>query len=682
MEFTNLGNGVCTPIMLESQDNSGNPGMVSGPLTVTFSTADSTNVQIYVDSTCETQAPSPIYPNASSTISQPLFVQRTGSGPASVAISASTTTTPSLAAASANLAFVDVPGSPTPVLKIKAPATILAHECYRVAFQSWHVAGNIAIPVNFSTAAGISLTGISGLTFSQDLDPDCQNLDGTSTSLNADSLLVRRYFKYSGTATSLNLQSLVTSFTGTYDGGALIVSQPGTFARLKIIAPSNEKVGNCFPIKIRAEDASGHLSPPASTLSINLSSNQGGSFYSMAGCYAANASLSLAAGQAQGTLWFQPTATGPHSITAQGGGFSTNHPLNVAPATFNQLMVVLPGETFTSGSYKSGSATPVLPSTSVQVTVYAVKYDLSIDTNAQGALLQAGSQVNGSTAQPAWASINFTNGVATFQVTPGSPGDLNVNLVATSGSGYASTSIQAAATNLNLYMSQTSFATNSCQPLMVVPETASSATAGYSASVATTTNYSLSAIGGGGFYSDPGCNTALSVPALTPGVRKQVFFYKTPTTTGSQSITLTPTSGTLTGSWLSLNISGTSSNPVGLRFIGRTAQINYPTSRGGMCEPYLVIPVDSSGNFVYSISDLNLNLEVLSVNGTVGAFTAQCFNAASPVNTGILAGSGPGYFEIFLGHDTNSGTTTTNRLRVSDGGLGSFTRDVDSSPYP
>lgn len=100
---------------------------------------------------------------------------------------------------------------------------------------------------------------------------------------------------------------------------------------------------------------------------------------------------------------------------------SLSRSLQITPATFSQILIVMPGQTFTAGTGISGAANSVLTNTTTTATIYLVKYDNQVDTNANGVLLTSSFITNGSfVATP--EALSFTNGTATLGVVPLSVG--------------------------------------------------------------------------------------------------------------------------------------------------------------------------------------------------------------------------------------------------------------------
>jgi hypothetical protein len=647
-----IGNNVCTPITIEGRNATGTPAYLPMNTSFTITTNDA-NTLIYAnDSTCSSTPGVTVQGYGSSTV---LYVNRSVPGVnAPTTQTFSVTANNALGSASAILTYVDPPATIVPKIKVVAPASIAAYECYPVRYESWHNDGTTSMIVSFfstlSSSFSFNLPTTPGLNFYY--NGDCQNTTMTSGNLGTN-VISQLYFSYTGSGTTLNIQPTTISPASPIiipndilGGMNLPVSQPGIASSLDFMLPPSFEEGQCQMIKVRMTDANGMTAPAPVATNIDLTSmGITGTFYLYSGCTSPTTSLSLPAASTYQSVYYKATATGSGSLSATSSNLtpaiSATRSVTVDPATYSQILIALPGQSFTPGVGISGGAQSLPQGISAQVNIYLVKYDNTIDLNANGIQLSNATASGGSI--PAANTISFTSGQAMFSAVPSVSTNINISLGAqrTFGPiyGYANTTTYAAATQLNMYMSnQAALAPGGCQIFAVIPETMDGA-----APVLTSVSYSIAADTGAQIYTDANCSIAASGSYMfSSSDRIAAFYFRQPTASTNTVISITTGSGLIT-SPLNVSTNATAlSSAYEFMFTGR-----FTAMKASVCQPYLVSVADASGRSTVIGADQAVTLQVASGGGTVGTFDDQtCDWPYSGAPTSIPASSN--FSTVFL----------------------------------
>ncbi|MBS1969165.1 MAG: hypothetical protein JSU04_02605 [Bdellovibrionales bacterium] len=637
-----LVNNVCTPMTIEARTASDAVGYLPGPTTITLSSGDG-NTQFSNSPSCTGSITSLQTGSSYTTI----YVKRSTTGAmAGKSIMASAN---GLTSATSIIDFYDVPGTLIPKVNINMPSTISAYECYPVSFESWH--SNLYM-VNFydsyATSFTLTLPTTPGVGFYY--SGDCGTGGYTTVTLGS-SPQTSLYVKYTGSATTLNLQptAITPSQVTTADivgGNNITVIQPGAASTLDFNMPSSLSEGQCTPVMIRSTDSSGRTAPLASSVLVDLATTLSGAFYTMADCSTQLTQISMSSGSINSTVYFKAVAAGTGTFTASSTSpvMSVTRNTTVAPATFNQIAIIMPGQTFVNGAAYGmsvqGTPNKVPQGTPSYFDIYLVKYNGMIDTTANGYYLTSGNINNASMPTP--GGILFTNGVATgISFLPdNSYTDIYVSLNA--GSYYGNTlpvKTFAPATMLNVYMTaQSSLPPNGCQIFAVIPETTDGAT-----SVVSPTSYTLTTDNGATIYTDANCTIAASTSQMmNTNNRISAFYFKQPNSNTSSAITVIPSNGLVSTSLnVATNTSATGS-AYSYMFTGRMSSM-----KAVVCQPYLVSVVDNADHSVVIGADQSVSLTVSSGGGTVGTFDNQsCDYPYDGAPTSIP--SATNYVSVFL----------------------------------
>lgn len=630
-------NNLCTPMTIEARTASDTIGQLPGMMNINLGSSDG-NTSFHAYSSCSGAITSIQTGSSYNTV----YVKRTGSGNASSTLSVSGA---SLSSGNSNMSFVDAPGTLTPKIVVNFPTTIAAHECYPISFESWHSNQYMASFYD-AYAQSFTLNLALGTGIGYYYMGDCTS--GSYTTANLGSYPVSSmYFKYTGAATTLNLQPTSISpaspiLTSDIVGGNNItVIQPGAPTTFDFMVPTTFQEGQCMPIMIRSTDSNGRTSPTTAAVSLDLATTiSGGAFHQNVSCTTPITSFSYPVSTTTQVIYFKSTATGSGTMTASSTSptLSVTRNTTITPATYSQMFIALPGESYASGALV-GTPQIVPQGMNRPVTIYLVKYDGQVDTNANGMLLTGGSMSGGTMDSP--PSISFTNGVATANfMANNSYNDVTISL--SSGTIYGNSSYAKTfnpATMLNIYMSNSNaLAPGGCQLLAVIPESVDGAS-----SVSAVTSFTISADNGGGIYSDASCSVAANgTYTFSPGDRIAPFFFKQPSNSTSSAITVTANNGLIS---TPLNVA-TNSTALGsayaFMFTGRMTSM-----KAAVCQPYLVSVADNAGRSVVIGTDQPVTLQVNSGGGTVGTFDDQsCDWPYSGAPTSISASSNYAY--VFL----------------------------------
>lgn len=419
-----IANNVCTPVAIEGRTSGGTLGTIPMGTIVTLNTNEGAT-SVYQDSSCSGTALSSLPLNFSTTL---VYLKRSSAG--STSANFSITANNALGSASATLAYMDVPSAFAPKVKIEPPTSISAFECHYLRFESWHDDGATSMIANFydkyATNFTFNLPSTSGLTFY--MGYGCQGTIASSVTLGT-SVTAEISFMYTGSATSLNLQPVLITpstpitLTDLLGAASVPVIQPGAVATVDLMMPPSVAEGMCQPARLRLTDSTGKTAPASVAMTFSLANTVGGTFYMTSSCNSPTTTANIAVGSAYQDLYFKSTTVGSGNFTVSSTSpaMSLSRSLQITPATFSQILIVMPGQTFTAGTGISGAANSVLTNTTTTATIYLVKYDNQVDTNANGVLLTSSFITNGSfVATP--EALSFTNGTATLGVVPLSVG--------------------------------------------------------------------------------------------------------------------------------------------------------------------------------------------------------------------------------------------------------------------
>src|SRR6266446_63259 len=249
-------------------------------------------------------------------------------------------------------------------------------------------------------------------------------LQGTTTSdpvIGGDFSYFDLSFKVANTITILFTAPGLASVTSSN-----VVVGAGTASRLAFTTqPGSAASGFPFGIQpvINSQDQFGNNStvglPANQNVTLTLTSGTG----PLLG--GTNQDLGTSAGNGVATYTnLEIDATGNKQLTASSVGFvnATSSVFNVSGAAFSQLLVLTPGETFVSGTGKTGTPIAQTAGSTFKVTVYGVDASLNLVTNVTDTVKITSSDTNA--VLPANAALIL--GTNSFNVTLKTAGSATV----------------------------------------------------------------------------------------------------------------------------------------------------------------------------------------------------------------------------------------------------------------
>lgn len=673
----NVGNNFCTPVFVQGAHN-GQPAMFPSNTQVSM-TADDGDTSIYLDSSCSSTMTGAVNVYGSSLI---LYVKRSGSGTVTRNLTA-VASNGLTGTASLSITAYDV-STPIPVIKVKAPTSILAYKCYEVSAETWHVDGGLSVPYAFPNTYSSFTWPASNFTYYDSYQGPCEGYTPSNLTIGGYSLISRVYFRYTGSASQVTLQPSHGAFAGDgigISGGVNIpVIQPGAASQISIKMAQTLQEGRCEKVDFEIVDSNGNLSPAPAALSINLNAGSGGAFYQYSGCSSAQSGpLTMNSGDLKKTLYYKNTTAVSGapiqvnvSATNSSPSLSGSTNISVTAATASMILSAMPGQTFTDCSGVTGSPLPHTLGSNVYLNLYAVKYNNCLDTDYNASLASISS--SGVMSMPAPNAITFVNGVAYFGVTANSAG---ANSMYVSGSAYGvggimnfgttSLSLFAPANKFNIYMNQAaSLVPGACQIFAVIPED----NYGYAQLSTASVTVSLSA-SGGTVYTDKDCALPLSGGSFnaTQSSKFHVFYYKNTTASDAQTISASAAGGYTTINFNTNTLaSGSVTAATKWQILGYSGTTIASTHQ---CLPYISYLADAGGMFVSPGADItNVRLMTSYLNGTTGYITDQ-FDCAYPYIdlTDVTLSSSLGYRASYATPASNP--VTGHRINARDNYSGS-----------
>jgi hypothetical protein len=418
-------NNLCVPVDFKGMNGAYTAQLPSGT-TITLSSTGLTSTNWYTMNDCTSPVGFPYNFNGSQVAR--FYLKRTGGGVNSGTITA--TLNNSFPNINLSVNFYDAPaiGSMNEQLRYLGPTAINAHRCYPISFFSFHNDGANSAVVDFTTSYIFSSASITGLEIHN--TSDCSSTFQTAFNFTLASWQTHNemWLKYTGPSSTLNFNiagdGAFVSAGGVYSVPALSVTQPGPLHHLSIMGPPDAEEGGCSRLEVELQDANNNPKPVGVT-SINLTSSAGGQFYDgndMSCNGVANNVLNFAVNEFRkvfhykNTTAFGATATITANLTSPVMTESMN--MALTEPTVRHLLVVMPGQTYNNTLTLVGAPSNLTQFTPYTIYLKAVKYNGQLVTNFNGPLLTTLSVTSGVTSAPGMGSVNFTNGEASFMITP------------------------------------------------------------------------------------------------------------------------------------------------------------------------------------------------------------------------------------------------------------------------
>ncbi|WP_415061431.1 Calx-beta domain-containing protein [Bdellovibrio sp.] len=344
--------------------------------------------------------------------------------------------------------------------------------------------------------------------------------------------------------------------------------------------------GACGSFLVTLQDGWNNTATVTSSLSVLLSSNGSGQFFSEASCTTASSTLNLSIGQSSGLVYFKDLMAENSVLTAAGLGL-TSGTFNLTVNTAGpQALRLISANSIMVGQCLSVSA-QVLDNFQNPVTLGA---DLSANLGMNGpgeyfnSLDCSGAPVSAVTILTGSSVKDFSFKSTTAQ---------NINLTATSGGLTQATVAVAITTGAPHHLSlvgPAAIQAGSCMAFDIYLQDS----VNNNVSVATATTLNLSGSGLGSFYSDNACATAVSSITLPAHAQQTMVYYKN---SSIQSLTLSVDDpGPLAA--------GTKSVTVNANATTALAMQGSASAEVGQCSPFTLKALDLYSNLVTQPADL------------------------------------------------------------------------------
>lgn len=407
------------------------------------------------------------------------------------------------------------PGAPTKIA-LSGPSGAQAGYCSGLVARTTDTHGNVR---SVSGAAVLNLTGQGlGNFFSDAL---CATPISNIT-IAAGSSSKELYFK-SNTAGDYNLN---VADAGAMSAGTLtVVISPLAATELVLAGDFNPLVQTCTVYSIYSADALNNIiNVTGSPLSINLSGQGYGNFYSNAGCTTTVSSMSIPVGQSSVVVYFKSNVAESLSLNFAASGRNTVvRPVTVKPLAPSELSL-----TGASPIAASSCGSFVLQMRDSLGNGSSLGSDKTVVLGGAG----SGSFYADSSCSSAITSVVFTAGTHTKTLYLKSPDALTTTLTAVDSgmpnltdTSFSLTVTAAGAANpTKLAMNGAANpGINTCAAYAVITQSNS----GSSVDVSSDLTISLSGAGGGAFYTDSSCTNAAASVVVSTGSSVKPFYFKT-----------------------------------------------------------------------------------------------------------------------------------------------------------
>lgn len=467
-------------------------------------------------------------------------------------------------------------------LKLNGPATNSVGSCNVYDLRLEDSLGNLA-PA--ASAISINFSGLSNAKFYSDIN--CTNLV-SSVTLGALASQTQIYLKG-------NIAEDITigASSGVLAPASKTVSLiAGSSDKLVMNGVSTALAGACTALSVEVQDNLNNPITQSSSVSVNLSGNGSGSFYSDSGCTAVTSSLVVAISNSSSPVWFKSNTPASLNFISQAVGlFDGAKNLVINPLAPSKL--VLTGlSNITAGVCTAYSVS--LQDTLNNLSSAGSAKNLNFTGAGTGAFYS-----DGSCSLPT-ASITLTSSQVSAQIYYKASDAQAVNLtVDDSGLPDLAFSVfpvtvasSGGATSIALKISgSTSINTNTCVPYAVM----TTDTSGLSYNVSSNTTVTLGGAGTGLFYSDSGCTSSQSTVDINTGSSLAYIYYKSTT---AQNLVFSATAVSASTTTIPVAVvSVTGAVASRLTITGNSSILT------NSCIPYVISVADSSGNSINTTAD-------------------------------------------------------------------------------
>jgi hypothetical protein len=271
-------------------------------------------------------------------------------------------------------------------------------------------------------------------------------------------------------------------------------------------------------ITVQTQDGSGNATDPPSTVTVALSSNSTGTyaFYSNSGCTTSITSASITTAANSASFYYKDTKAGGPVITAAATGGVTSSPTQTETVTAAAVSAS------TSSVNNSPASVPADGATTSTVTA-TLTDSFGNPVSGKTVTLTAGSgsstitTVNGTSNSSGQATFTVKDTHAQTVVYTGKDTTDNITVTDTATVTFTASQLVWTTTQGNFIQ------TNTCEQYAVSSEDAN----GDIVDPPTTENIALTVTTGGGtFYSNSGCTTAITSTSIASSGSAATFYYK------------------------------------------------------------------------------------------------------------------------------------------------------------
>lgn len=438
----------------------------------------------------------------------------------------------------------------------------------------------------------------------------------------------------------LNLVGEGSLYVNVSDGAGTGASVPET---ISFNAPSEVSTSVCIPVAVVLKNNTGVSANTASALTVNLSGEGTGGYFSDATCVTSINSMVIASGTSHGIVYYENTSAQSLILQAQAATLSSgNHSLNVSVdvTSVATKLSITGSRNLQTSTCSNPYIVRTLNSDDGQT---AVSSNTTVDlTGANGGTFYSDAGCTASITQltipsaSSTGSFYYSSGVinnSTFIADSAAltPGTLDVT-VSSSGAAVAE------AFSITGPNSAVSAACSSAFTLKTIDS------AGQATGVSGNTTVTFAGNGSGSFYSDSGCSSSIASIVFSTGESTKQFYYAN-NTTGSlvfgfdDAGALIATSKNFVinaGAVDSLELSGSA-----------TKNVNE-------CQAYVISTKDAQGN----ISTLGSSISVNLTGGGSGSFYSD--SGCTSVTSSTIMTSGQSQKLIYYKNSTQENVTLSS----------------------
>lgn len=408
-------------------------------------------------------------------------------------------------------------------------------------------------------------------------------------------------------------------------------------SQLAISGPQNITSGVCSgPVVVRIADAVGAAVVTSSSVPFTVAGGTGLSIYSNASCTSTLAAPAIASGSSSVSFYYQVTAPGPFTLSADDGGALTDAAMSVQAAaslggTATKLAVTGPSSV-TVNQCSSAFVIKTLDGSNLEYAVNALTSVL-LTGKGSGEFYSDASCTSGNEV----SSVSFAAGVSnrSFYYKGTSVGALifNASTSASLTPGSQSVSVLAGAPAQLTISGPTNINLGDCRAYVVN----SKDSGGFLSSVSSVTPVDLTSSGSGIFYSDSACTTSTTSVSIPSGQSSAVVYFRS----------MTASTVNLSAADLGVLTSGNQSITIAALPAVRV-DMTEPILRAGQCSPVTISLKDNLGGNVVVTSTTNVSV---SKTGTGDWFSDAACSGGSVVSS-LSIGTGQssviGYFKSLV----------------------------------